>query len=368
MSEKQAIAVHVPSWLYQFDTGITIFVRGLYKSIRESGEYRLLKIGPSQCEFNSLDEAKEFVKKNNIALVIYHDNRIAPARKAREKGLNYLEQCVPFLNPKESDIANDKIETKRILRMLNIPVLPDASIRTRAELYAQMEEGKLYVGKLHDSGSGRGVKLIKRIENNFFEYHDRVWKKINVRDTEKGIKLSNVWGISVFFLIGLCIFALLFFAFNIRSVTALLLLGLSTIEVALYLPDKLGQSFVYSPLMLEPYFGDGTDEFFCLRCTVIGDEVVEAAKKANKKNVTPNISHGGKATSIVLSQEQKDMAIAATKAVGATYSGVDLLYAEGRTVVCEVNVGPIGVYCEQTGVEVGKLLAEYAIQQCKKMS
>lgn len=118
--------------------------------------------------------------------------------------------------------------------------------------------------------------------------------------------------------------------------------------------------------MLEPFFGDGMDEFYCLRCTVVGDQVVEAAKKANKRNVTPNISHGGKASKIVLSKEQEAMAIASTKAVGATYAGIDLLFAHGDTVVCEVNVGPIGVYCEQTGVDVGGIIGEHAMQKCNE--
>lgn len=368
MTSKQTIAVYVPTWLYQFDTGITIFVRGLYRSIKQSKKYRLLKLNSSSCSFVSLDEAKAYVEKNAIVLVIYHDNRVIHPRKAYKKGLEYLESCVPFLNAKESDVANDKLETKRILRTLNIPVLPDVSIRTRAELWREMKEEKLYVGKLHDSGSGRGVKLIKRIHNDFFEYHNRAWRKIHVRDTAQGIELSSDLGLYTFLSMGLCIFTSIFFILNIHSLVALFLVSLAIIELTLYMPNKFDRNFIYNPLMLEPYFGDGTDEFFCLRCTVIGNKVVEAARKTNKKNITPNISHGGKATKVILSKEQEDMAIAATRAVGAVYAGVDLLYAGGKTIVCEVNVGPIGVYCEQTGIDVGKLLGEYAMEYSDKIN
>ena len=88
------------------------------------------------------------------------------------------------------------------------------------------------------------------------------------------------------------------------------------------------------------------------------------SKKSKQEKYTPNISHGGKASNIELTPEQKEIAVAATKAVGAKYTGVDLLYANGKTIVCEINVGPIGVYCQQTKVNVGKILAEYAMKYC----
>lgn len=367
MAKKQAIAVYVPAWLYRFDTGITIFVRGLYRSIRKSENYRLLKIKPSLCTFRSIDEAKAFVQKHNIALVIYHDSRGAPTRKACEKGLDFLESCVPFLNAKKVHVADDKIETKRLLRKFDIPVVPDIIIRNCVELWREMEEGKLYIGKLHNSASGRGVKLIRRTNSDLFQYLDGVWRKIYARDTKYGLKLSGGLDWRIFMFVGFLVSVFIYVIFIISPLAAFSLLYLSATVMILRISYKLEQNMTYHPLMLETFFGENTEEFYCLRCTVIGDEVVESAKKSNKKNVTPNISHGGKATDIVLSKEQKDMAIAATKAVGATYAGVDLLHARKKTIVCEVNVGPIGVYCEQTRVDVGKILGEYAMRQCDRM-
>lgn len=367
MAKKQTIAVYIPTWLYQFDTGITIFVRGLYRSIKKSKDYRLLKINPFTCSFASVGEAKRFVEKYNIALVIYHDSRIFPARKTWKKGLDYLESCVPFLNTKAAHIADDKFETKRLLRTVNVPVVPDVLIRTCAELQEEMEEGLLYIGKLHNSASGRGVKLIKRTGTNIFEYRDGLWRKICVQDTKYGLKFSGDLEWDAFIRVGIFIIIFIYFISTISPLAGLSLSYLSFVVMILRISYKLDQNLTYNPLMLEPFFGENTEEFYCLRCTVIGDEVVESAKKSNKKNVTPNISHGGKATNTVLSKEQENMAVAATKAVGANFAGVDLLHAGGKTIVCEVNVGPIGVYCEQTGVDVGKILGEYAIQQCDKM-
>ncbi len=321
------------------------------------------------CRFTSREEAQAFVKKHHIQLVIYHNTRILPQRKSWEIGLDHLESCVPFLNTKAVHIADDKFETKRILRARNLPVLPDAPITNRTELWQSMEENALYVGKFHNSESGRGVKLLKRTATDFFEYLDGSWRKIQVRDTEKGLSISGSLGLYASIVIGLCIFSLIPLIFNLYPLIALFVIALLIIIMGImHIPYKLDQNFTYSPLMLEPFFGDDTREFYCLRCTVIGDKVVESAKKTNKKNVTPNISHGGKATHITLSPEQIDMAIAATQAVGATYAGIDLLCSRGKTVICEVNVGPIGVYCEQTKVPVGELLGEYAMHYCDTLA
>lgn len=152
MTHKKAIAVFIPKWLYENDVGITMFVRGLYRSIRKSGEYRLLKLSPRSCSFRSLDQAKAFVVKHNIALVIYHDTRGVLWNSKKERGLDYLEACVPFLNPKSVHVADDKLETKRLLRQAGIPVLLEVTIRSKAELLDAMTEGELYVAKPHDAG------------------------------------------------------------------------------------------------------------------------------------------------------------------------------------------------------------------------
>jgi predicted ATP-grasp superfamily ATP-dependent carboligase len=364
MTAHQTIAVFVPKWLYRNDVGITIFVRGLYRSIEESGRYRLLKITPRMCAFRSLDEAKAFVKKHSIALVIYHDSRVLPRNKSIEKGLDYLEACVPFLNPRSVHIADDKLETKRILRSANIPVLPETQINTREELLRSMENDALYVGKLHDAESGRGVKLIKRTATDFFEYLDGAWQRICVQNARNGIVLSNAFGWRSLIFVGLLSVIFISLIYETFPGTAHVLLGLLCVFLAISYKKKSDQECTYRPLMLEPFFGDDTEEFYCLRATVLGDKVIESAKKWNKRNVTPNISHGGTATDMPLSSEQQALAVRATKLVGATYSGVDLLFAHGKTIVCEVNVGPIGVYCEQTKVDVGGLLGEYAMRYC----
>ena len=363
MPQKQTIAVYIPKWLGSIDAGLIMFTNGLYSGIEQSGKYNLLKITPHMCSFKSLQEAQTFVQKHNIAFVMYHDTRPVKHSTAIDQGLDYLEQCVPFLHSKSVHIADDKFATKKILRDLGIPVLPDFAIKTRPELLQAMNEGELYVVKPHNGGSGNGVKLTRRTGSHIYEYLDRSWHKIRVCETARGLRISGRFGILQ--IATICFFAAALISlpfhspFNITNI----FLCLGTISLLLILRRMINQNFIYNPLMLEPFFGDGMDEFYCLRCTILDGKVIESVKKANTKNVTPNMSHGGIATKVVLSKEQEDIAIAAAQAVGAIYAGIDLLHANGKTIVCEVNVGPIGVYCEQTGVDVGGLLAEYAMNQ-----
>ena len=101
---------------------------------------------------------------------------------------------------------------------------------------------------------------------------------------------------------------------------------------------------------------------------MIGNEVVEAVKRTNRKNITSNVSRGGTATKIELSDYQKQIAIAAKNTIGASYAGVDLLVSAGKSVICEVNIGPFTVYGRYTGVNVGKTLGQHLMESCDQYS
>lgn len=368
MQDKQTIAVYIPRWLYQDDVGITLFVRGLYHSIEESDTYTLLLLTPAMCNFASVQEAKAFVDTHTVAMVVYHDTRSLAITTTLDQGLAYLEACVPFLNSASVHIADDKLQTKQILENSNIPTIPHSVVRTTSELFTAMHTNELYVIKPHDRASGKGVKLIKRNETDLFEYLDGSWQKIKAFSTKRGLVVMGRLGFQLsisIVLFGLASCALFFRMFEPFIDPIWSLCGIAFIFLA---QKKMQQNYIYNPMMIEPFFADTMDEFYCLRCTVLGDEVIETVKKSNKKNVTPNISHGGIATVIEFTPQQKQMAIAASRAVGATFSGIDLLCARGKTVVCEVNVGPIGLYCEQSGVDVGGMLGNHVMKKCDEFA
>ncbi len=80
------------------------------------------------------------------------------------------------------------------------------------------------------------------------------------------------------------------------------------------------------PMLIEPYFNGHEEGFASLRCTVIGNEVVEAVKRINRTNITSNVLHQEKSAERVnLSADQIQMAITATNAICADYMSVDLL-------------------------------------------
>jgi RimK family alpha-L-glutamate ligase len=76
-----------------------------------------------------------------------------------------------------------------------------------------------------------------------------------------------------------------------------------------------------------------------VRAFVVGDSVIAAIeRRARDGGWRTNIALGGEARSIELSPAWSEMALAAARAVGADYAGVDLLPAtDGRVYVLEVN-------------------------------
>jgi len=78
---------------------------------------------------------------------------------------------------------------------------------------------------------------------------------------------------------------------------------------------------------------DGRD----VRAFVVGDKVVAAAWRTSEGWKT-NIARGGRAEGMALPPEWEQMSLAAARAVGADYAGVDLLPSRsGEVYVLEVN-------------------------------
>ena len=316
----------MPDFLYRYNKTDRLYFDELQRTIKESERYKSRRINIPQLIFLSEESARIFCKKHDLALIIMHDSPFYSRNKRYARNVRFLEKYVTFMNnAKAQEIGHDKISTKRLLREKGIPVLDDMIVSSAEDLVAYLEERKWYVLKPSDEGGGTGVKLIKKEIGNLFEYHNGTWMSIKV----KSRKAPD-----------------------------------GRIGIKLWRGNGLGAYSFYSPMLVEPYFNDDTEGFSSFRCTVIGDEVVEAVKRTNKLNITSNVSSGGIAKSVVLEDGQKEMAIAVCKAVGADYAGVDFLTCGGKSVVGEINIGPFTVFTEYTGVHVGKALAEYAMNAC----
>ncbi|SOC02586.1 SSU ribosomal protein S6P modification protein [Ureibacillus xyleni] len=102
-----------------------------------------------------------------------------------------------------------------------------------------------------------------------------------------------------------------------------------------------------------------------IRVNIVGDEVVAAMYRHSETDFRANITNGGKAERIELTEEQIKIAKQAALVLGAEYAGVDLLFGENeQPIVCEVNAAAhIRNIYNVTGVNVGEKLTQYILRK-----
>ena len=113
-------------------------------------------------------------------------------------------------------------------------------------------------------------------------------------------------------------------------------------------------------LYLQRYVGGAALD---VRAFVVGDRVAAAtARQPRAGDFRGNASQGSTARPIELDERAQAVAVAATRAVGLDYSGVDLLVGERGVEVIEVNGTPSfrAIY-EATGRDMAPLIVEHAI-------
>jgi len=98
-----------------------------------------------------------------------------------------------------------------------------------------------------------------------------------------------------------------------------------------------------------------------IRVNVVGGQVIACMFRESQTDFRANITNGGCASPIILTQRQKEVAIQAAEALGAEFAGVDLLFGDNEEpVVCEVNgVAHIRNIFNVTGINVGDAMIEY---------
>lgn len=99
------------------------------------------------------------------------------------------------------------------------------------------------------------------------------------------------------------------------------------------------------------------------RVVVVGDQVVGAVKRDNSgDDFRSNIAQGGTATIEEISDEMKELAVAACKTNGAVFGGVDIMISNDGPLVTEVNTPCDFSFVEEvTGVNVVGLLLDYVL-------
>jgi [lysine-biosynthesis-protein LysW]--L-2-aminoadipate ligase len=105
-----------------------------------------------------------------------------------------------------------------------------------------------------------------------------------------------------------------------------------------------------------------------IRCYVIGDQAVAAIyRNAPPGEWRTNTARGGVAENLPLTPELEEISVRAAEAVGGGAFGVDLMETDAGLVVHEVNhTTEFKNTVRVTGVDIPKLLLEYAANQVKK--
>ncbi|MCH5268427.1 MAG: RimK family alpha-L-glutamate ligase [Lachnospiraceae bacterium] len=133
-------------------------------------------------------------------------------------------------------------------------------------------------------------------------------------------------------------------------------------EVLSYTRKLAGRPFMYQKYIVKSH---GVD----VRLQVVGDKVVAAMKRrSGQGDFRANLSNGGTMEAYTPSTPECTIAIAATKALGLSFAGVDLLFADGEeapaAMLCEVNSNAhFRNIADCTGVNTADCIMEYILEQ-----
>lgn len=101
-----------------------------------------------------------------------------------------------------------------------------------------------------------------------------------------------------------------------------------------------------------------------IRVNIVGGKIVAAMYRHSETDFRANITNGGVASPIELTEAQQELSLSAAEAVGATFAGVDLLFGENdQPLVCEVNAAAhIRNILNVTGVNVADAMIAYILE------
>lgn len=102
-----------------------------------------------------------------------------------------------------------------------------------------------------------------------------------------------------------------------------------------------------------------------IRVNIVGTEIVAAMYRQSETDFRANITNGGVASIVELTEAQKALALRAAETVGAEFAGVDLLFGEDdEPLVCEVNAAAhIRNIYNVTGINVADAMIAYILRK-----
>ena len=105
-----------------------------------------------------------------------------------------------------------------------------------------------------------------------------------------------------------------------------------------------------------------------LRCFVVGDRVVAAMKRqAKSEEFRSNLHRGGQATAVEITEEERNMAVRASRLMGLNVAGVDILRSNRGPLIMEVNASPGLEGIEKTtGIDVAGAIFRFIEENINK--
>ncbi|MFI4938323.1 MAG: 30S ribosomal protein S6--L-glutamate ligase [Candidatus Berkiellales bacterium] len=105
-----------------------------------------------------------------------------------------------------------------------------------------------------------------------------------------------------------------------------------------------------------------------IRCFVVGDKVVAAMERTAKEgDFRSNLHHGGTATMVKLTPEERQLATKAAKVMGLDIAGVDIIRSHRGPLVLEVNSSPGLKGIESvTGKDVAGIIIDFIEKDAPK--
>ena len=113
-------------------------------------------------------------------------------------------------------------------------------------------------------------------------------------------------------------------------------------------------------IMIQEYIKEagGAD----IRCFVVGDKVVAAMKRQAKspEEFRSNLHRGGIATAEIITEEERSMAVRATRIIGLNVAGIDIVRSHRGPLIIEVNASPgLEGIEKSTGVDVAGEIIQF---------
>ncbi len=133
----------------------------------------------------------------------------------------------------------------------------------------------------------------------------------------------------------------------------------STLQ-AFYLQNEDGANILVQEYIEESAGAD-------IRAFVVGSRVIASMKRQSlDDDFRSNLHKGGSGAAIRLTEEERRMAIKASKAMGLSFAGVDMLRSDRGPLVLEVNASPGFGIEKVTGRDVATPIIEYVEQNAKR--